>query len=194
MRNPLRSEAEAFRFLIVVLVGAVIVGVAGYINTWVGVAAAVLVIAGIAAWLTGAPSASDSAQQLVSATPGKAHRVLLVAAAGTATIAGRIGGQTTDVLVVVPALVSTVKALTGDVDDERAQAQQTADSLAAEISAAGVPARGLVGADDTILAIEDALRQYGADEIVLATGDDESLAKVRERFAVPVSALYSSIR
>jgi hypothetical protein len=194
MRNPLRSEAEAFRFLIVVLVGAVIVGVAGYINTWVGVAAAVLVIAGIAAWLTGRPSESDSAQRLVSATPGKAHRVLLVAAAGTATIAGRIGGQTTDVLVVVPALVSTVKALTGDVDDERAQAQQTADSLAAELSAAGVPARGLVGADDTILAIEDALRQYGADEIVLATADDESLAKVRERFAVPVSALYNSVR
>jgi hypothetical protein len=194
MRNPLRSEAEAFRFLIAVLIGAVIVGVAAYINTWVGVAAAVLVIAGIAAWLTGAPSEPDSTQRLVSATPGREHRVLLVAAAGTATIAGRIGGQTTDVLVVVPALVSAVHALTGDVDDERAKAQQTADSLAAELSAAGVPARGLVGADETILAIEDALRQYGADEIVLATGDDAVLAKVRERFAVPVSALYNSVR
>ena len=189
MRNPLRSESEAFRFLIVVLVGGVIVGVAAYINTWVGVAAAVLVIAGIAAWLTGAPRESDSAQRLVSATPGKEHRVLLVAAAGTPTIAGRIGGQTTDVLVVVPALVSTMQSLTGAVDDERAEAQQTADSLAAELSAAGVPARGLVGADDTVLAIEDALREFGADEIVLAKGDDELLAKARERFAIPVSAL-----
>lgn len=190
MRNPLRSEAEAFRFLLVVLVGAVVIGAAAVLNTWVGVAAAVLVVAGIAAWLTGgAPRPADHAQRLASATPGKAHRVLLVAARGTSSIAGRVGGQTTDVLVVVPALVSTVQSLTGAVDDERAEAQQTADALAAELSAAGVPARGVVGADDTVLAIEDALREFGADEIVLTLGDEALLAKARARFAVPISAL-----
>ena len=41
MRNPLRSEAEAFRFLVVVIVGALVIVGAAYINTWVGVAAAV---------------------------------------------------------------------------------------------------------------------------------------------------------
>jgi hypothetical protein len=189
MRNPLRSEAEAFRFLVVVLIGAVVIGAAAVLNTWVGVAAAVLVVAGIAAWLTGAPRSAEQTQRLVSGTPGKAHRVLLVAARGTTSIAGRVGGQTTDVLVVVPALVSTVQSLTGAVDDERAGAQQTADALAAELSAAGVPARGVVGADDTVLAIEDALREFGADEIVLTLGDAALLAKARARFAVPVSAL-----
>ena len=46
MRNPLRTEAEAFRFLVVVIAGAIVVVAAAYINTWVGVAAAVLVIGG----------------------------------------------------------------------------------------------------------------------------------------------------
>jgi len=55
MRNPLRSEAEAFRFLLVVIVGAVIVVVCAYANEWLGVAAAVVVIAGIAWWLSHAP-------------------------------------------------------------------------------------------------------------------------------------------
>ena len=41
MRNPLRSEAEAFRFLVVVVVGALVIVGAAYINTWLGVAAAV---------------------------------------------------------------------------------------------------------------------------------------------------------
>jgi hypothetical protein len=188
MRNPLRSEAAAFRFVVIVLIGAIIVAAAAFLNTWVGVAAAVLVIAGIAAWLTGGPSGPEQDQRLASATPGTTHRVLLVVARGTPTIAGRIGGQTTDVLVVVPALVSTMQSLTGAVDDVRGDAQATADTLAAELSAAGVPARGIVGADDTVLAIEDALREFGADEIMLTMGDEALLAKTRERFAVPVSA------
>jgi len=86
------------------------------------------------------------------------------------------------VLVVVPALVSTVQSLTGAVDDEREKAQQTAETLAGELSRAGLQARGVVGADDTVLAIEDALREFGADEIVLAMGDEALLAKAHERF------------
>ena len=42
MRNPLRSEAEAYRFLGVVIVGAAVIIGAAFINTWVGVAVAVI--------------------------------------------------------------------------------------------------------------------------------------------------------
>jgi hypothetical protein len=189
MRNPLRSEAEAFRFLVVVIAGAVVVVAAAYVNTWVGVAAAVLVIGGVGAWLLRSPLQAERSSVLVSGTPGAAHRVLLVAADGTSGIAGRIGERATSVLVIVPALVSTVQSLTGAVDDERAQAQQTAEGLAGELSRAGLQARGVVGADDTLLAIEDALREFGADEIVLAMGDEALLAKAHERFALPVSRL-----
>lgn len=36
---------------------------------------------------------------------------------------------------------------------------------------------------------EEALREFGADEVVLADADEELLAAARERFAVPVSPL-----
>jgi hypothetical protein len=186
MRNPLRTEAEAFRFLVVVIAGAIVVVAAAYINTWVGVAAAVLVIGGVGSWLMRARG-SGPPPALVSSTPGSARRVLVVAAPGTTDLAGRIDAGATEILVVVPALASHLQSLTGAVDDQRADAQHTADALAAELTAAGRPTRSVVGADDAVLAAEDALRTFGADEIVLAMGDDALLAHARERFAVPVS-------
>ena len=51
MRNPLGSEAEAYRFLGVVIVGAALIIGASFINTWVGVGVAVLVFAGLFWWL-----------------------------------------------------------------------------------------------------------------------------------------------
>lgn len=188
MRNPLRSEAEAFRFLVVIIVAAVVIAVASWINTWVGVAAAVVAVGAVVVWLRRPSPEAEAPSQLVSSTPPSMHRVLLVAPPGTTGIPDGIGGRATDVLVVVPALVSTVQSLTGAVDDERAEAQLTAETLAGTLARAGVQARGVVGADDTVLAIEDALREYGADEIVLAGADNGVVDQARERFALPVSA------
>ena len=53
MRNPIRSEAEAFRFLLVVVAGAIAIAVGAAGRTWLGVAAAVPAVAGIAVWLRG---------------------------------------------------------------------------------------------------------------------------------------------
>lgn len=55
MRNPLRSEAEAFRFLVAVIIGALVIVGAAYVNTWLGVAAAVVAVAGIGWWLKHEP-------------------------------------------------------------------------------------------------------------------------------------------
>jgi Flp pilus assembly protein TadB len=55
VRNPLRSEAEAFRFLIAVIIAALVIVGAAYLNTWLGVAAAVLAVAGIIWWLRSEP-------------------------------------------------------------------------------------------------------------------------------------------
>ena len=60
MRNPLGSEAEAYRFLGVVIVGAVAIIVAAYINTWLGVAVAVLAFAALVWWLRQKPPPEDS--------------------------------------------------------------------------------------------------------------------------------------
>jgi hypothetical protein len=182
MRNPLRSEAESFRFLIAVIIGALVIIGAAYLNTWLGLAAAIVVVAGIVWWLMQepVPGASDSPPRLASETPRGTHRVLVVAAPGTASV--QVAPSATDVVVVVPALASTVQALTGAVDDRRAEAERTANRLAASLP----NARGEVGADNVGLAVDDALRAFGADEIVVA-GDDAMAAEVRSRVTIPVS-------
>ena len=50
MRNPLGSEAEAYRFLWIVVGGAIAIVVAAVINTWFGVAVAVIAFAALARW------------------------------------------------------------------------------------------------------------------------------------------------
>jgi hypothetical protein len=182
MRNPLRSEAEAFRFLVAVIIAALVIAGAAYLNTWLGVAAAVLAIAGIVWWLLQdtAAIAAEPPPKLTSGTGSGVHRVLVVALAGTQSVS--VGPAATDIVVVVPALASTLEALTGAVDDRRAQAEETANRLAAQLP----NARGEVGADDPGLAVDDALRTFGADEI-LVVGDDALEAAVRDRVTIPVS-------
>jgi hypothetical protein len=181
MRNPLRSEAEAYRFLGVVIVGAAAIIAAAYINTWLGVAVAVVVFVALGWWLMHEP-VPGGAEQLRVVTSGTApgtHRVLVVAPPGTETVTVPDGAE---VLVVVPALSSTREALTGAVDDRRHDAEATAAALEARIPGS----RAEVGADDPALAAEDALRLFGADEVLVA-GDDGMLEAIRERVALPVS-------
>lgn len=181
MRNPLRSEAEAYRFLGVVIVGAAVIIAGAYINTWVGVAAAVVVFVAIGWWLMHepVPGAADRPPMVTSGTPPGTHRVLVVAPPGTETVTVPDGAE---ILVVVPALSSTREALTGAVDDRREDAEATAAALGSRLQGARVE----VGADDPALAVEDALRVFGADEVLVA-GDDGMLESIRERVALPVS-------
>jgi hypothetical protein len=58
VRNPLRSEAEAFRFLILVIAGAIVIAALSYANKWAGVAGAIVVVGGIGWWLWRTPPAS----------------------------------------------------------------------------------------------------------------------------------------
>jgi hypothetical protein len=181
MRNPLRSEAEAYRFLIVVIVGAAVIIAAAFANKWAGVAVAVLVFVGLGWWLKQepVPGAADPAPVVTSGTPPGTHRVLVVAPPGTDAVNVPDGAE---VLVVVPALSSAKEALTGAVDDRRHDAEATAAALESRLPGARVE----VGADDPALAVEDALRVFGADE-VLVVGDDGMLEAIRERVALPVS-------
>jgi hypothetical protein len=181
MRNPLRSEGEAYRFLGVVILGAAIIIAASFINKWLGVAVAVIAFAWLGRWLMQepVPGAADPPKVVTSWTPGDMHRVLVVAPPGTESIRVPDGAE---VLVVVPALASTRESLTGAVDDRREDAEATAAALESRLPGARVE----VGADDPALAVEDALRVFGADE-VLVVGGDGMLEAIRERVAIPVS-------
>jgi hypothetical protein len=181
MRNPLRSEAEAYRLLGVVVVGAAVIIGAAFINMWLGVAAAVVAFGALAWWLMKepVPGASDPPPAVASGTPPGTHRVLVVAPPGTDAVTVP---DSAEVLVVVPALAATVEALTGAVDDRRADAEATAAALESRLPGARVE----VGADDPALAVEDALRVFGADE-VLVVGDGELVDAIRARVTIPVS-------
>ncbi len=181
MRNPLRSEAEAYRLLWIVIAGAAVIIVAAFINTWLGVAVAVIAFVALGWWLIHepVPGAAEPRPVVTSGTPPGTHRVLVVAPPGTETVNVPNGAE---VLVVVPALASTAESLTGAVDDRRGDAEATAAALEARIPGS----RAEVGADDPALATEDALRVFGADEILVA-GDDGMFEAIRERVALPVS-------
>ena len=188
MRNPLRSEGEMFRLVGVVVVGAVLIFLGAWINTWVGVAVAVLAVAGLVWWLMQepVPGAAEPAPKLASGTPAGMHRVLVVAAPGTSS--ATVPDRATEVVVVVPALASATEALTGAVDDRRADAERTSLALVRALSQDGRSVRGEVGADDPVLAVEDTLRTFGADE-VLVVGDEAIADAIRARVAVPVSQI-----
>ena len=88
-----------------------------------------------------------------------------------------------------------MKTFTSDVDEARAQAQQRLDASLARLRGEGIEASGEVGDGDPLQAIEDALRTFGADQIVISTHPEGRshwleqglVTKARERFTVPIT-------
>ena len=100
-----------------------------------------------------------------------------------------------DVLLVCPALNSKLRTWTSDEDGARSAAQARLDASLARLSELGVQARGEIGDGDPLQAVEDALREFPADEIVVSThppGRSNWLElgvveNARLRFDVPVT-------
>lgn len=202
MRNPLRSEAEAFRFLVVVIVAAVVIVVAAYVNTWLGVAAAVVIVGGIGWWLVRAPSGELPPPRLASGTPEGMHRILVVAneTVGARTLRETVERRAqererTEILVVAPALNSPVRHWVSDQDTARAAAQERVRTSVERLAETGLSVRGEVGDAEPLQAIEDALRSFGADELVISTHPEGRshwleqglVARAREHFALPIT-------
>ena len=69
------------------------------------------------------------------------------------------------------------------------------DASLVALRAVGVDAPGEIGSDDPLQAIEDAIRSFAPDEIVIATHPEgrsnwlerDLVAHTRERFALPVA-------
>ena len=157
--NPLRSEGEAYRFLWIVVGGAAVIVVAAAINTWLGIAVAVIAFVALGWWFF-------TSRCRARATRRK-QRSWRRRRASTASSSSRRRERRcvsvpegAEVLVVVPAIASTLEAATGAVDDRRADAEATAAALGQQLGA-----HAEVGADDPALAVEDALRVFGADEV-----------------------------
>jgi GABA permease len=205
VKNPFRTEAEAFSFVIVcgLLFGAVaLAGVLG--GPWVALGVFLALALGVAAgiYMKSEPQVREPAvwDRRRSAADDR-KRVLVVA---NETVAGRaLRGEVlnrtsdtdADVLVVCPALNSRIRHWTSDEDRAREQAQERLERSLAALAEAGVEARGEVGDDDPMQAIEDALRTFGADEIIISTHppgrsnwlEKEVITRARERFDLPIT-------
>jgi hypothetical protein len=177
MHNPLRTEADVFR-LVVVIVGAaaLVVALALITRPVYGVLLAALLIGvGIGfAWrgTRGSEPRSVAAPRSTDAT----RRILVVAnqtAAGRELleeIGGRCRGTDCEVLLVTPALVgSRAEHWASDIDEGLDLARERMARSVTALRGVGVEVRAEVGDPDPNMAIEDALRMFPADEIVIST-------------------------
>ncbi|MEI8104435.1 MAG: hypothetical protein WCH31_01160 [Actinomycetes bacterium] len=86
-----------------------------------------------------------------------------------AVIARAGDAEAVRVLVVTPALNSRLRRWTSDEDGARHAAEARLENCLARLHAAGLDTEGRVGDADPLQAIDDGLRVFDADEIVIAT-------------------------
>jgi hypothetical protein len=131
-------------------------------------------------------------------------RVLLIAtephveAAVEEELRAHAGDRPVQTMVVLPAVAdSRFEQVTGDVDDAIKRTSAERDDVRREVEATGseVYTEPRIGDSDPLLAIEDGLREFPADAILIVTrpGDeagwmeDDLFDRARERFEQPIS-------
>ncbi len=202
MKNPLRSEADAFQFLIGAVVYFAVIAIAGVINAWAGVAVFIVLTGGVVWWWYRSRQVEAPRQTASTHRGGPGERRILVIANETVgggplrrQIEERSSGYETSVLVVSPALNSPLRHWASDEDPAREAARQRLEASLQRLRENGIEADGEVGDADPLQAIEDAVRTFGPDEIIISThpeGRSHWLERgvvtgARERFAVPIT-------
>jgi hypothetical protein len=201
-RNPFRTEAEAFRFVFV-LVGyfAAIVVAKAALGTWAAFAVfVVLTLVGVVLVFGGRTEPPRPTVPVHRGDPDE-RRILVIAnetVGGEAlrdVIREKSEGYREQVLVVCPALNSPLRHWASDEDPARREAQERLGRSLSRLAELGISARGEVGDSEPLQAIEDALRTFGPDEVIISThpeGRSHWLEKgvvrgARQRFAVPIT-------
>ena len=208
MRNPVRSETDAFH---IAVGSAVLLGVATAVGALVapvaGIALCVGAVAGAFIWEVAtkdpdrrrplreaAATGRRSAQRGRSCVLVVANRTL-VSNALRAEIARRAAGGA-EVHVVAPILASRIHYIASDVDVELREARERLRDTLDWARAEGLEVTGRVGDPSVALgAIEDELRMSRADEILISTlPPDRSnwletgiVERLREDLEIPIT-------
>jgi hypothetical protein len=178
MHNPLRSERDVFRAVVVIGIGAgAVIALALITRPAVGaVLLAVEIALGI--WILWRRARGTLPHQAeVVRDADDAYRVVVMAnqtVGGRALleeIKNRCQGRKNEILVVVPALTSSpLEHWASDVDAAIAEARQRLEDSLRAMASAGLTARGDVGDHhEPNAALEDALRYFAADEVIIST-------------------------
>jgi hypothetical protein len=100
-----------------------------------------------------------------------------------------------DILVVAPTLPGAFEWLASATDKASEQADERLRTVLGHLQDIGVEATGAVGADDPLLAFDDAIRNFRPDHILIALRSEERsgwqerglLDQVVERFGLPLT-------
>jgi hypothetical protein len=203
VKNPFRSEAEAYRFVLGTVVYFAAIAIATAVGgRWWGIGVFVVVSAAVLSWFFRREARERPPASAPRHRGGEDERRILVIAnetvAGAALrsqIQAAAEGYRSHVLVVCPALNTPLKHWVSDEDEARAVAQERLDRSLRELGRLGISARGEIGDPDPLQAIEDGLRTFGADEIIISTHPEGRsnwlergvVSSARERFAVPIT-------
>jgi hypothetical protein len=207
--NPFRSESEAYRFLLLTIgYFAAIVLAAVVIGRWAGlVVFLVLTLAAVYVAVRRGKPEPRPRETMPRRSAEDERRILVIA---NETVAGgalreeikrRSEGYREHVLVVCPALNAPLRHWVSDEDAARGAAQERLDASLARLAELGIDARGEVGDGDPLQAMEDALRTFGADEVIISThpeGRSHWLERgvvtgARERFTVPITHVVTDL-
>lgn len=203
MHNPLRSEADAFRWVVVIGVAAAsVIALTLLTRPAVGAAWGALLIGfGIGVAYRTSRGSLPRNVRVTQGGDGR-YRLLVVAnetVGGQALreeIRNRCRGRSSEILVVTPALTASRAAhWASDVDEAMELARQRLELSLIEIDRLGLKARGEVGDSDPNVAIEDALRAFPADEILISTHPSDRsrwleadvVARARDEVELPVT-------
>jgi GABA permease len=203
MINPLRSEEDAFRFTVVIAVLVAPIALAAVIfGSGAGLAVAGGLLFGIVFALLVVRRDEKPQRARVRRRAGDGrHRILVVA---NETLSGRAlrdeiehraAGKDTALFVVSPALNTKLKHWTSDDDAARNEAQARLHGVLDSLDRAGFDATGDIGDSDPVQAMEDGLRVFGADEVIVSTHppgrsnwlERDVVRRARERFDVPIT-------
>jgi hypothetical protein len=147
---------------------------------------------------------SERSQASAGSAPRGVFRLLVVLAetvpgdALEGQVAERLRHRRGAVHLVSPAITgSLLKQAFGDVDGAIITAKERLESARRQLRRTGIDASGSVGESDPMVAIEDALATFPADEILIVTHQESEatplerdlFARARERFEQPITHL-----
>jgi hypothetical protein len=207
-RSPLRLIVVGVGALYLALLIGFTVGFAGHVPSaaWIGFAIVAVIVATL---VTATIALFERSELGASANPAAPlpplgdgrQRLLVVADAGCrgndacARIVSRVDRDARPyVRVVAPTIASPLHHMTDDEGRERDGAGRRLDEVVSLLREEGIRARGLVGSDLPLEAIQDALAVFPADEIVVlappphgsAWSERDLVERARAAFGRPV--------
>jgi hypothetical protein len=213
LRNPVRSEADAFHIVLgsgVIIAAAVVLGAA--LDPLVGIALFAGALAGALIWELATsdpdrrrPLSEAEAAGRQNATRGRCLLVVANRTLASQTLRSELvrrARSDTEVHFIAPILASRIHYIASDVDRELADARDRLADVLAWAEYQGLRATGRVGDPNVALgAIEDELRRSGADEVIISTHPPKQsnwletgiVKRLREELDIPVTHLIAEV-